>query len=163
YLKFVEDARPEVAQVGFYGGHFLGLGDTPPYKGYPAHLPVRRLDEVGGRVEDFHGELHRRGGEGGRHLNVGFPLGGPPGPAAPNGPAGPTGFFRFYRDLWDTHLLGPKPAADPLSLLEKNADGSPIKTRTYAIGGMNEHWACLRNPEWRAVLKVWVRQGVRRG
>ena len=26
YLKFVEDARPEVAQVGFYGGHFWSLG-----------------------------------------------------------------------------------------------------------------------------------------
>src|SRR5689334_1923462 len=29
YLKFVEDARPEVAQVGFYGGHFCSLGHTP--------------------------------------------------------------------------------------------------------------------------------------
>jgi hypothetical protein len=50
-----------------------------------------------------------------------------------------------------------------LSLLERNADGSPLKTRTYAIGGMNEYWACLRNPAWQAVLKAWVRHGVRRG
>ena len=43
YLKFVEDARPEVAQVGFYGGHFWSLGHTPQYNGYPAHFPVRGL------------------------------------------------------------------------------------------------------------------------
>ena len=58
---------------------------------------------------------------------------------------------------------GPGPSPTPSSLLEKNADGSPIKARTYAIGGMNEHWACLRNPDWQAVLKAWVRQGIRRG
>ena len=28
---------------------------------------------------------------------------------------------------------------------------------------MNEYWACLRNPAWQAVLKAWVRQGIRRG
>jgi hypothetical protein len=157
YLKFVEDARPEVAQVGFYGGHFWSLGHTPQHNGYPAHFPVRGLNELGAWFEDFNGKLHARGVKVVGHFNVEFLVGDP------DGPAGPTGFFRFYRDLWDTHLLGPKPAADPRSLLEKNADGSPIKTRTYAIGGMNEHWACLRNPAWRAVLKAWVRQGVRRG
>ncbi len=68
----------------------------------------------------------------------------------PDGPDGPTGFFKFYRDLWDEEVLGPKPVEDPVRLLEKNADGTPIKTRTYAIGGMNEHWACLRNPAWQA-------------
>ena len=36
--------------------------------------------------------------------------------------------------MWDEKLLGLKPVADPVSLLEdENADGSPFKTRTYAI------------------------------
>jgi hypothetical protein len=35
--------------------------------------------------------------------------------------------------------------------------------RTYAIGGMNEYWACLRNPAWQQVLKAWVRRGVALG
>ena len=157
YLKFIEEARPAVAQVGFYGGHFWGLGHTPQYNGYPAHFPVRGLNELGAWFEGLNGKLHARGVKAVGHFNVAFLVGDP------DGPAGPTGFFKFYRDLWDEKVLGPKPVADPLSLLEMNADGSPIKTRTYAIGGMNEYWACLRNPAWQAVLKTWVRHGVRRG
>jgi hypothetical protein len=151
YLKFIKDARPEVAQVGFYGGHFWSLGHTPQFNGYPAHFPVRGLAELGDWFQDLNGKLHARGVKVVGHFNVEFLVGDP------NGPAGPTGFFKFYRDLWDESVLGPRPAADPVSLLEKNADGTPIKTRTYAIGGMNEHWACLRNPAWRAVLKAWAR------
>ena len=28
---------------------------------------------------------------------------------------------------------------------------------------MREYWACLRNPNWQAVLKAWVKDGIRRG
>ena len=35
--------------------------------------------------------------------------------------------------------------------------------RNYAIGGMNEYWACLRNPAWQKVLKAWVRRGIALG
>ena len=125
--------------------------------GYPAHFPVRGLDELGAWFEDLNGKLHARGVKVVGHFNVEFLVGDP------DGPDGPRGFFKFYRDLWDEKTLGPRPVADPLSLLEKNADGTPIKSRTYAIGGMNEYWACLRNPAWQAVLKAWVRQGIRRG
>src|SRR5216110_2948871 len=47
YLKFVEEARPEVCQIGFYGGHFYSLAHTPQYKGYPAHFPIRGLPACG--------------------------------------------------------------------------------------------------------------------
>src|SRR5256885_11514805 len=47
YLAFVEDARPEVAQVGFYGAHFWSLADTAFGGGYPANLPVRGHRECG--------------------------------------------------------------------------------------------------------------------
>jgi hypothetical protein len=157
YLKFIEEAQPDVAQVGFYGAHFWSLGHTPQFQGYPAHFPVRGLEELGAWFENLNGKLHARGVKVVGHFNIEFLVGDP------DGPDGPSGFFKFYRDLWDEKVLGPRPAADPLSLLEKGADGSPIKTRTYAIGGMNEYWACLRNPAWQDVLKAWVRHGVRRG
>src|SRR4026208_1081313 len=35
YLSFVDEAKPEVAQVGFYGAHFWSLVDTPFGGGYP--------------------------------------------------------------------------------------------------------------------------------
>jgi hypothetical protein len=157
YIDFVRDAQPELVQVGFYGAHFWSLGHTAQFDGYPCHFPVRGLDRLGASFEALNARLHERGVKVVGHFNVEFLVGDP------DGPEGPTGFFRFYRDLWDEETLGPRPVADPVDLLERNADGTPIRDRTYAIGGMNEHWACLRNPAWRAVLKAWVRQGIRRG
>lgn len=157
YLKFIAEARPEVAQVGFYGAHFWSLAHTPEYKGYPAHFPVRGLDECGRWFEKLNAELHQRKAKVVGHFNVEFLVGDP------DGPKGPRGFFKFYRELWDEKLLGPRPVADPRELLQKNADGTPIVHTTYQIGGMKEYWGCLNNPHWRDVLKAWVKVAVRRG
>ena len=157
YLSFVEDAKPDIAQVGFYGAHFWSLADTAFGKGYPAHLPVRGHRECGDWFARLNAELHRRGVKVVGHLNVKFLVGDP------ESSEGPRGFFRFYRDQWDESLLGPKPAADALELLEKDKFGKPISNNTYSIGGMREYWACLNNPHWRQVLKAWVRCGINRG
>jgi hypothetical protein len=157
YVDFVADAQPELAQVGFYGAHFWSLAHTPQFSGYPAHFPVRGLAEQGAWFENLNKRLHKLDVKVVGHFNVEFLVGDP------DGPEGPRGFFKFYRDLWDEALLGPKPVADPLELLEKNADGSPISQSGYGIGGMREYWACLRNPAWQTILKAWVRHGLRRG
>ncbi len=157
YLPFIDDTRPELVQVGFYGAHYWSLAHTPQYGGYPANFPVRGLDEMGDWFENLNRELHARHAKVVGHFNVEFLVGDP------SGPEGPRGFFKFYRELWNERLLGPRPVDDPLELLEKNGDGSPIVNRSYAIGGMSEYWACLRNPAWRQVLKAWVRHGIQRG
>jgi len=157
YLKFVEEARPEVAQVGFYGGHFWSLAQTPQFAGYPAHFPVRGLTECGDWFTELNGQLHTRGVKVVGHFNVKFLVGDP------DGPDGPRGFFKFYRDLWDAQELGPKPVADPRELLERDAAGEPIVNNSYRIGGMKEYWGCLLNPHWRTVLKAWARRGIERG
>src|SRR6185369_4697132 len=157
YLTFVDEAKPEVAQVGFYGAHFWSLAGTPHGGGYPANLPVRGHRECGEWFARLNTELHRRGVKVVGHLNVKFLVGDP------DGPEGPRGFFRFYRDQWDETLLGPKPTGDPIDLLEKDKAGKPISNQTYSIGGMREYWACLNNPHWRQVLKAWVRAGLQRG
>jgi len=157
YLSFVDDVKPEVAQVGFYGAHFWSLADTTSYGGYPANLPVRGHRECGEWLERLNAELHRRGVKVVGHINVKFLVGDP------DGAEGPHGFFKFYRDQWDETLLGPKPVTDALDLLEKDKTGKPISNKTYSIGGMREYWACLNNPHWRQVLKAWVRCGIGRG
>lgn len=157
YLSFIEEARPDVAQIGFYGGHFWSLAHTPQYKGYPAHFPVQGLNECGSWFQERNAELHKRKVKVVGHFNVGFLVGDP------DGPKGPSGFFKFYRDLWDEKELGKKPVANPLDLLEKNADGTVRTTKTYSIGGMQEYHACLNNPNWRAVLKAWAKRGIERG
>jgi hypothetical protein len=154
YLDFVRDAEPEVVQVGFYGAHFWSLVHTPQYGGYPAHFPVRGIDQASQWFVELNRKLHQSGVKVIGHFNVEFLVGDP------DSADGPRGFFRFYRDLWDESMLGPKPEPDPLAFLERNKDGTPISDRTYAIGGMNEYWACLRNPSWQKVLKAWVRRGI---
>lgn len=157
YLSFIDEARPELVQLGFYGAHFWSIVHTPAYAGYPSHFPVRGLNECGDWFAKRNQELKSRGVKVVGHFNVEFLVGDP------DGPEGPRGFFKFYRDLWDERELGPRPVANPLDLLEKNADGTPISQAGYGIGGMKEYWACLRNPHWQKVLKAWVRRGVERG
>ncbi len=157
YLSFIDEAQPELVQLGFYGGHFWSLAHTPQYKGYPAHFPVQGLRECADWFADKNRELRKRNVKVIGHFNVEFLVGDP------DGPEGPRGFFKFYRDLWDVELLGPKPVDDPLEMMEKNPDGSPIVQDGYSIGGMKEYWACLRNPHWQVVLKAWVKRGVELG
>lgn len=157
YLPFIEAAQPEVVQVGFYGAHFYSLAHTKEGAGYPAHFPVVGLKECGSWFERLNGELHRRGAKVVGHFNVKFIVGDP------DSPQGPRGFFKFYREMWDERELGPRPVADPLDLLEKNADGTPIGQSNYGIGGMREYWGCLNNPAWRSMLKAWTKVAVKRG
>jgi hypothetical protein len=157
YLAFIDEAKPEVVQVGFYGAHFWSLADTPFGSGYPAHFPIRGHRECADWFSRLNTELHRRGAKVVGHMNVKFLVGDP------DSGEGPRGFFRFYRTQWDEKLLGPKPVADPIDLLEKDKSGKPISNKTYSIGGMREYWGCLNNPNWRAVLKAWVRFGIAQG
>lgn len=157
YLAFVADARPEVCQIGFHGGHFYSLVHTPEYKGYPAHFPVRGIAECGKWFEVRNAAIHKLGAKVVGHFNVTFLVG------EPEGKDGPRGFFKFYRELWDEKDLGPKPVADPLDLLARTADGSPMASKQYGIGQMREFTACLNNPHWRAVLKAWAKRGLARG
>lgn len=157
YLKFVDDARPEVAQVGFYGGHFWSLSHTAQFAGYPAHFPVRGIVECGDWFTELNRQLHARNVKVVGHFNIKFLVGDP------DGPEGPRGFFKFYRDHWDERELGPKPVADAKDLLEVDADGAPIVNNSYKIGGMKEYWGCLVNPHWRTVLKAWAKRGIERG
>src|ERR1041385_8847876 len=87
YLPFVDDVKPEVAQVGFYGAHFWSLADTPFGSGYPAHLPVRGHRECGEWFARLNTELHRRGVKVVGHINVKFLVGDP------ESGEGPRGFF----------------------------------------------------------------------
>lgn len=169
YLPFLTDAKPDVAQVGFYGAHFWSLAHTPHGKGYPAHFPVVGLNENREWLLNLNREIHQRGIKVVGHINVKFLVGdpdSPPIPATKTKPAesgGPRGFFKFYRELWNEEWLGPKPVADPMELLEVDAEGKPITNNNYSIGGMKEYWGCLNNPHWRTVLKAWTKHGVSLG
>src|SRR5215212_10172216 len=75
YLPFIDDAKPEVVEVGFYGAHFWSLADTPFGSGYPAHLPVRGHHECAEWFSRLNSELHRRNAKVIGHMNVKFLVG----------------------------------------------------------------------------------------
>jgi uncharacterized repeat protein (TIGR03806 family) len=157
YLEFIDAAKPELVQVGFYGAHFWSLADTPWGSGYPAHFPVRGHAECTEWFRRLNAAVHERGAKVVGHFNVKFLVGDP------DGPDGPRGFFRFWREQWDESRLGRRPVDDPVELLERDRRGVPISSQSYAIGGMREYWACLSNPAWRETLKTWVRVGIEQG
>lgn len=171
YLKFIEEAQPEIVQVGFYGADFFSLAHLPDSaKGLtgpllPTHAGVakgatelERLRANGEYFTALNRELHRRGVKIVGHFSVAKYLLGEPGPDGPRG-----GFFRFYRDLWDEKELGPKPVGNPVELLQRNADGTPIITPDDDAGPYKVYYGCLANPHWRAVLKAFVRRAVKMG
>lgn len=157
YIPFIDEAEPDLVQLGFYGAHFWSLAHTPQYKGYPAHLPAQGFDECGAWFQEKNAYLRKKNIKVIGHFNVEFLVGDP------ESPDGPRGFFKFYRDLWDERKLGPKPVDDPTNFLERGPDGQFIVNNSYSIGGMKEYWACLRNPNWQKVLKAWVKHGIDRG
>ena len=62
YLTFIEEAQPEIAQVGFYGGALLEPRPTRrSATAIPAHFPVRGLAECGQWFEDLNAQLHDAG------------------------------------------------------------------------------------------------------
>ena len=157
YLPFVKDARPELVQVGFYGGHYWSLAHTQHGSGYPAHFPKIGLKANRDWLIQRNTDLHKLDALVIGHFNIEFLVGNP------KGKDGARGFFKFYNELWDKKELGPKPVKSPLQLLEKKADGTPLTNNTYSIGGMKEYWACLNNPHWHKVLKAWVKHGIDAG
>lgn len=169
YLPFLTDAKPDIAQVGFYGAHFWSLAHSPHGKGYPAHFPLVGFGENREWLKNLNHEIHQRGIKVVGHINVKFLVGDPDSPPIPETkkkpaePGGPRGFFKFYRELWNEEWLGPKPVADPMELLEIDAEGKPIVNNSYNIGGMKEYWACLNNPHWRTILKAWTKHGIELG
>jgi hypothetical protein len=173
YLEFLHDIRPEIVQVGFYGADFWTLAHMPDSaKGLsgplmPSHAgvfkatePAERLRRSAEYFENLNQQVKKLGAKVIGHFDVVKYLLGDKSrdPANPEG-----GFFEFYNKLWDEKELGPKPVADPLELLQKTRDGSPIIHDDEDAKPYGVYFGCLNNRFWRAVLKAWVKRGIERG
>ena len=172
YLDFVQEAEPEIAQVGFYGADFWSIAHLPDRnKGVtgpllPIHAGVVQAQDPAERIrlsadyfEEINRELKQRGVRPIGHFSVAKYLLGRPDAEGRLG----DGFFKFYNELWDENELGPKPVADPLDLLSKNRDGTPYVSFDGDAAPYGVYWGCLSNPDWRRVLKAWVKRGIERG
>ena len=163
YLAFVDEVQPEVVQAGTYGVDFWAFAPVPKAVKGPnvQTLPVDGdLKANGEFLENLNKELHKRGIKVIGHFDVEYHVTG-----LIDGPEGPReGFFKFYNELWDEKELGPKPVQDPLELLQRNADGSPLFIKQpYGYSPWPLYHGCLNNPNWRKVLKAFVKRGIERG
>jgi len=162
YLAFVEEAEPEVVQAGFYGVDFWALAHVPKdVKGTTAatHAVDGDLRASGRFLENLNQELHKRGVKVIGHIDTTYHVTG-----LIDGPEGPReGFFKFYNELWDEKELGPKPVKDPLSLIQRKADGSPYFIKLDGFSPWPIYHGCLNNPDWRKVMKAFVKRGIERG
>ena len=172
YLDFVREAEPEIAQVGFYGADFWSIAHLPDkHKGVtgpllPIHAGVIHAQDPAERIrlsadyfEGINRELKKLGVKPIGHFSIAkYLLGRPDESGLPR-----DGFFRFYEELWDEDELGPKPVDDPVDLLSKNREGIPYVSFDTDAAPYAVYWGCLANPDWRRVLKAWVKRGIERG
>ena len=124
-----------------------------------AQDPAERIRLSADYFEGINRELKQRGVKPIGHFSVAKYLLGRPDAEGRLG----DGFFKFYNELWDENELGPKPVADPLDLLSKNRDGTPYVSFDGDAAPYGVYWGCLANPDWRRVLKAWVKRGIERG
>ena len=74
--------------------------------------------------------------------------------------AGNEGWFKYYNDLWEEELLGPRPCPDSADMFECDADGNLLPKGST---GWTQYRGCVNNPHWRQALKQMVRAGVEAG
>jgi len=76
-----------------------------------------------------------------------------------------SGFFKYYDDLWETDVLGPKPAPSLKDFLSIDANGKFVSNKydAHIPTNWNTYRGCLNNPLWRQVLKAMVKSGIDAG
>lgn len=162
YLPFVDEVQPEVVQVGFYGVDFWALAHVPTArKGRTAATHAVDGDQKasGDFLDKLNAQLHQRGIKVIGHIDTTYHVTG-----LIDGPQGPReGFFHFYNHLWDEKELGPKPVKEPLELIQRKADGSPYFINLEGFSPWPIYHGCLNNPDWRKVIKAFVKRGIARG
>ena len=67
-----------------------------------------------------------------------------------------TGFFKYYNDLWEDRLLGPKPHPHAAGLMQLTDRGQLVRDQVGYKG-------CVNNVYWRQSLKALLRVGIQAG
>jgi hypothetical protein len=71
-----------------------------------------------------------------------------------------SGFFKYYGELWEDDVLGPKPAPTPEAFMRVNAEGELIRDK---YGDWYHYSGCLNNPTWRQLQKTFVKSAIEAG
>ena len=147
-LEYIEKIRPQVLQIGHFGPLFFSMCHTDHWDYFG--VPVRGMHEGIAWWRKFVSSVQALDIKVVGLISLSFHFGDH---------CNNEGWFRFWNDLWDENLLGPRPCEDPLGLLQINEDG------TYKFnprGGETQNWysGCLNNPHWIETLKSMVRHAI---
>lgn len=144
--QFLQEARPQIVQIGYYGPQLHGYGDNPKAGGYPMHLTV-----VGTRnLLDLYKRLNARAHDLGLKVVGHFQTGKVIGNWDKQ-----DDFIDFYKNHWDEQLLGKKPVEDVREVLARDVNGEPIdrdRTATTRYVGL-----CISSPYCRQMLKQMLK------
>lgn len=150
-LPYLEAARPEIVQIGQYGPMFHGYADNPKSKGTPMQLPLTGERDVLDFQRDLNAKIHDLGLKAVGHFRL---------VKAYGEWETRSGFVDYYDNRWPEDLLGPKPHADLLELVQRAADGTPHQTSRYEQAQIA---FCLSSPHARQMFKQMLKLAVDRG
>ncbi len=145
FMAYLDEARPEVVQIGWYGPMFHGYAHHPRSTGYPMRLPVS------GEREAL--ELQTRMNQTIRALDPNMRIIGHfQMSTVVCNPDEPFGFIKWYQEEWDEDLMGPRPTDDVAELLQRDAQGNIISRGRY----IDFVELCISSPHTRRLMKRMV-------
>jgi hypothetical protein len=150
-LPYLEEARPQIVQIGNYGAMFHGYAGDPKSTGWPMQLPVSGEKTALAFQKDLNDKVHQLGLKVVGHFRVTKVMA--------DWEEG-TGFVKYYNEDWQTKLLGPKPHSDLKELLQRDSSGKPIQTGRY---GNAQLQLCLTSPHARKMLKSMLKVAIENG
>ena len=155
YLEYLARAKPDVIHAGVLGPQMLGTayshGEFQAYSSGVFPKDVSTIRDYLARWRPFLSVVHEHGIKVQAISSMTYFWGN----HAEN-----TGFFKYYNDLWETDLFGPKPHPNALELIEQDGTGQPVSVPRDEL---NRYKGCVNNPHWRQLLKTQVKVGIETG
>jgi hypothetical protein len=150
-MPYLEEARPEIVQIGNYGAMFHGYADDPRSMKTPMMLPVSGERAALAFQRKLNERVHGLGLKVVGHFRLTKVMADW---------QEQTGFVDYYNTRWPDDLLGPKPHQNLIELLQRDADGVPIQLSRYENAQLA---LCLSSPYARQVLKQMLKCAVDHG
>lgn len=155
FSRYLEEARPDIVQAGWYGPMFFGYVGLKQATGYPMQLPVSGAEACVALWKEMHQKVRANGGKSIAHFTVSNVIRGP----EKDDGTKPGYFADWYTQDWPEGLLGAKPAPEWTDLVCKDALGNVHIGKHY----VQYNSLCVNNPATRQMLKTMVRMAIDNG
>lgn len=155
FSRYLEEARPDIVQAGWYGPMFFGYVGLKQSTGYPMQLPVSGAEACVARWREMHRKVRASGGKSIAHFTVSNVIRGP----EKDDGSTPGYFADWYTRDWPEALLGAKPAPEWTDLVCKDASGKVLIGKHY----VQYNSLCVNNPATRQMLKTMLRLAIDNG